>query len=213
MTEVLATILNPHCGRWRATSCARGSPLGIIIGVGAVIAMVGLGNGAQAQVEEQIASLGQNMILDLCRKHQTSGVRTGGGRRHAEGGRREAIAREVPGVVRSARNPRHGPGRGGKSKLGTSFSGNRPEYFDMRQWPLTGRRGLYRAGGARGGESGGPRRDDRRPSSLATADPVGQIIAHRKRAFHVIGLLKAKGMSLHGHRSGRRDVRALHHAL
>ena len=37
--------------------------LGIIIGVAAVIAMVGIGNGAKAQVEAQIASLGQNVIL------------------------------------------------------------------------------------------------------------------------------------------------------
>ena len=37
--------------------------LGIIIGVGAVIAMVGIGNGAKAQVEAQIASLGENVIL------------------------------------------------------------------------------------------------------------------------------------------------------
>src|ERR1051325_994390 len=36
--------------------------LGIIIGVGAVIAMVGIGNGARAQVEAQVASLGQNVI-------------------------------------------------------------------------------------------------------------------------------------------------------
>src|SRR6516225_3415516 len=34
--------------------------LGIVIGVGAVIAMVGIGNGAKAQVEAQIASLGEN---------------------------------------------------------------------------------------------------------------------------------------------------------
>ena len=37
--------------------------LGIIIGVGAVIAMVSIGNGAKSQVEAQIASLGQNVIL------------------------------------------------------------------------------------------------------------------------------------------------------
>src|SRR5512138_1022747 len=39
--------------------------LGIIIGVGAVIAMVAIGNGAKAQVENQIAALGQNVILVL----------------------------------------------------------------------------------------------------------------------------------------------------
>ena len=37
--------------------------LGIIIGVGAVIAMVSIGNGAKAQVEAQIAGLGENIIL------------------------------------------------------------------------------------------------------------------------------------------------------
>ena len=39
--------------------------LGIIIGVGAVIAMVSIGNGAKAQVEARIASLGQNVIMVL----------------------------------------------------------------------------------------------------------------------------------------------------
>ena len=39
--------------------------LGIIIGVGAVIAMVSIGNGAKAEVEAQIASLGQNVVLVL----------------------------------------------------------------------------------------------------------------------------------------------------
>ena len=37
--------------------------LGIIIGVGAVIAMVSIGNGARAQLEEQIANMGQNIIM------------------------------------------------------------------------------------------------------------------------------------------------------
>ncbi len=43
--------------------------LGIIIGVGAVIAMVGIGNGAKAQVESQIASLGENVILIHLQRH------------------------------------------------------------------------------------------------------------------------------------------------
>ena len=53
--------------------------LGIVIGVGAVIAMVGIGNGARAQVEAQIASLGQNMILIFSGSTTSSGVRTGWG--------------------------------------------------------------------------------------------------------------------------------------
>src|SRR5256885_6088979 len=53
--------------------------LGIIIGVAAVIAMVGIGNGAKAQVEAQIASLGQNIILVFSGSTTASGIRTGWG--------------------------------------------------------------------------------------------------------------------------------------
>jgi len=53
--------------------------LGIIIGVAAVIAMVGIGNGAKAQVEAQIASLGQNVILIFSGSTTSSGIRTGWG--------------------------------------------------------------------------------------------------------------------------------------
>ncbi len=54
--------------------------LGIIIGVGAVIAMVGIGNGAKAQVESQIASLGENLILVFSVSTTASGIRAGEGR-------------------------------------------------------------------------------------------------------------------------------------
>src|SRR3977135_193451 len=74
--------------------------LGIIIGVGAVIAMVSIGNGAKAQVEEQIASLGENVILIFSGSVTSSGIRTGWG---SAGTLKiedaEAIRREVPGIL------------------------------------------------------------------------------------------------------------------
>src|SRR4051812_30367703 len=74
--------------------------LGIIIGVGAVIAMVGIGNGAKAQVESQIASLGENIILVFSGSTPGRGIRPGGG---GAGPLKvedaEAIRREVPGVT------------------------------------------------------------------------------------------------------------------
>src|SRR5437588_1379896 len=74
--------------------------LGIIIGVGAVIAMVGIGNGAKAQVEAQIASLGEKVILIFSGSTTSSGIRTGRG---SAGTLKiedaEAIRREVPGVI------------------------------------------------------------------------------------------------------------------
>src|SRR5438093_255705 len=53
--------------------------LGMIIGVGAVIAMVSLGSGAKAQVEAQIASLGQNVIQVFSGSTTRSGLNTGWG--------------------------------------------------------------------------------------------------------------------------------------
>ena len=53
--------------------------LGIIIGVGAVIAMVSIGNGAQAQVEAQVASLGQNIIMVFAGSATNAGARSGYG--------------------------------------------------------------------------------------------------------------------------------------
>ena len=71
--------------------------LGIIIGVGAVIAMVGIGNGAKAQVEAQIASLGQNVILIFSGSTTSSGIAPAGVGRYLKIEDAEAIRREVPG--------------------------------------------------------------------------------------------------------------------
>src|SRR5690606_1611340 len=53
--------------------------LGIIIGVGAVIAMTAIGAGAQARVEDQIKSLGSNLIIVLPGNLTSGGVRMGFG--------------------------------------------------------------------------------------------------------------------------------------
>src|SRR5436190_13687217 len=74
--------------------------LGIIIGVAAVLASVGIGNGAKAQVEAQIATLGQNMILIFSGSMTSGGARGGmgvAGTMKVEDS--EAIAREIPGVT------------------------------------------------------------------------------------------------------------------
>src|SRR5215510_13231089 len=93
--------------------------LGIIIGVGAVIAMVGIGNGAKAQVESQIASLGENVILIFSGSTTSSGIRTGwGGAGTLKIEDAEAIRREVPGVVGGKRRSCFDDAGGGwKSKL------------------------------------------------------------------------------------------------
>src|SRR5664279_2131992 len=113
--------------------------LGIIIGVGAVIAMVGIGNGAKAQVENQIASLGENLILGCSGSTTASGIRTGvggAGTVKIEGG--GAIPREVPGVTAvSEEVPSTSQIAAGNQNWFTRVMGESAEYFDIRQWPLT----------------------------------------------------------------------------
>src|SRR3989441_8003180 len=74
--------------------------LGIIIGVGAVIAMVSIGNGAKSQVEQQIASLGENVILIFSGSVTSSGLHTGWGSAPLKVTDAEAIKREIPQVIR-----------------------------------------------------------------------------------------------------------------
>ena len=53
--------------------------LGIVIGVAAVIAMVSLGQGAQEQVQQQIASMGTNMLIVSAGSQNSGGLRGGAG--------------------------------------------------------------------------------------------------------------------------------------
>jgi len=113
--------------------------LGIIIGVGAVIAMVGIGNGAKAQVEAQIASLGENLILIFSGSTTSSGIRTGwGGAGTLKIEDAEAIRREIPGVTAvSEEVSSTAQIASGNQNWFTRVMGESAEYFDIRQWPLT----------------------------------------------------------------------------
>src|SRR5437763_4298915 len=112
--------------------------LGIIIGVGAVIAMVGIGTGAKSEVEAQIASLGENVILVF------SGSMTSGGMRSGWGGAgtlkiedAQAIEREVPPVIAVSPEVRTGVQiASGNQNWGTTLLGESPQYFDIRRWPF-----------------------------------------------------------------------------
>src|SRR5215468_3843033 len=112
--------------------------LGIIIGVGAVIAMVGVGNGAKAEVESQIASLGENVILIFSGSTTSSGIRTGwGGAGTLKIEDAEAIGREVPGAIGvSEEVVSTTQVAAGNQNWFTRIYGESADYFDIRQWPL-----------------------------------------------------------------------------
>ncbi len=79
MTEILATIRIALRALARNKLRSGLTMLGIIIGVGAVIAMVALGQGAQEQVQQQIAALGSNMLFVSSGNFNRGGVHLGAG--------------------------------------------------------------------------------------------------------------------------------------
>jgi putative ABC transport system permease protein len=173
--------------------------LGIIIGVAAVIAMVGIGNGAKAQVEAQIASLGQNVILIFSGSTTSSGIRTGwGGAGTLKMEDAEAIRREVSGVTAvSEEVPSNTQVAAGNQNWFTRVLGESADYFDIRQWALA---------------EGAPftPQDVRSANKVCVIgrttatqifgndDPVGQILRIKNVPFTVTGVLTAKGLSAQG---------------
>lgn len=173
--------------------------LGIIIGVGAVIAMVSIGNGAKAQVEAQIASLGENVILIFSGSTTSSGIRTGwGGAGTLKIEDAEAIRREVPSVTRvSEEVVSTAQVAAGNQNWFTRIYGESADYFDLRNWALS---------------DGVPFTDqDVRSANkvcvigrttasqiFGSEDVVGQVLRVKNVPFQITGILTSKGLSSQG---------------
>lgn len=173
--------------------------LGIIIGVAAVITMIAVGAGAQARVEEQIKSLGSNLILLLPGSVTSGGVRMGSGSRNTlTEDDAYGIQREVAHVQGAAPQLR-GTGQvvAGNTNWGTVFYGITPEYFEVRNWVIATGKGFEPAdltGSAKVALLG----ETVVRNLFGDADPIGQVIRIRKVPFVVIGTLERKGQSLMG---------------
>src|SRR5436305_8496805 len=112
--------------------------LGIIIGVGAVIAMVALGRGAKEQVQARIAALGQNVILIFSGSINRGGVYSGfGGAGTLTVEDALAIEKEVPGVSAVSPEARFsGQIAAGNNNWSTEIKGEGVDYLTIRQSDL-----------------------------------------------------------------------------
>src|SRR5437773_9779874 len=173
--------------------------LGIIIGVGAVIAMVGIGNGAKAQVEAQIASLGENVILIFSGSTTSSGIRTGwGGAGTLKIEDAEAIRREVPGVVAvSEEVVSTTQVAAGNQNWFTRIYGESADYLDIRQWALADG-APFTAQDVRSANKVCVIGRTTSSQIYGNDDPVGQIIRIKNVPFTITGILTPKGLSTQG---------------
>jgi len=173
--------------------------LGIIIGVGAVIAMVAIGEGAKKRVQEQIASLGTNLLVILPGTVTLGGARTGsGGRQTLVASDARAIMREIPVVAGASPVVRQVQQViAGDQNWSTPVQGVAPEFQQIREWQVQEGRFISQA-------------DIENTAKVALIgqtvaynlfgdnDPIGAVIRIKKIPFHVIGILGAKGQSGNG---------------
>ncbi len=173
--------------------------LGIIIGVAAVITMVAVGAGAQARVEDQIRSLGSNLIIILSGNFTAGGVRQGSGSQSTiTEDDAYALQRDVAGIAVAAPQLR-GSGQAvfGNSNWATQILGITPEYMAAREWSVASGKPIDAAdidGAAKVALLG----QTVARSLFGDADPVGETIRVRRVPHTVIGVLERKGQSMIG---------------
>jgi putative ABC transport system permease protein len=170
--------------------------LGILIGIGAVIAMVSIGQGAQATIAQAIASNGSNLLYVTAGSFNRGGVRNGAGTSSSLTiDDYQAVARECSAVhlaspvVRTNANVVYG-----NQNWFTNIQGYNANFLEIRLWEM----------------SAGSFFTDQDISSaqrvcilgqtvvdnlFSGQDPVGQQIRIRNEPFRVLGVLKSKGQS------------------
>jgi putative ABC transport system permease protein len=173
--------------------------LGIVIGVGAVIVMVAVGHGAQAQIERQISNLGTNLIVVTPGSTAQGGVSQGAGTFNrltvadADKIRGEATAVVAVSPVVMTRTQVIG----GAGNWRTSVNGVSTDYLTIRDWSVT-------SGALFGGDDENAKRKVAVLGSTVAhnlfpdADPVGAQIQLGHVPFTVVGVLAAKGQTATG---------------
>jgi putative ABC transport system permease protein len=173
--------------------------LGIVIGVAAVIAMIAIGGGAQKRVQEQISSLGSNLLIVVPGSVIQSGARLGAGNAQTLTEQdANAIINEIPEVAFAAPLSRgNAQVVFGNTNWATSINGVYNNYFDVREWNLADGRLFDQGEISRFGKVAILGKTV--ASQLFGDDnPIGQVVRIRGIPFEIIGLLESKGQSSQG---------------
>jgi putative ABC transport system permease protein len=174
--------------------------LGIVIGVGAVIAMMAIGAGAKAQVEQTFAAMGTNLLIILPGSTSSGGVKGGyGSMPTLTWDDLAAIRTEVATVKAAAPSLRSSlPVVSEDQNWTTGVTGTSPEYFDIRNWPIALGSPFSQPdvdGGAKVIVLGQTVVDKLYGPN---ADPVGQMVRVGSTPFTVVGVAAKKGQSATG---------------
>ncbi|MFZ3137504.1 MAG: ABC transporter permease [Thermodesulfovibrionales bacterium] len=173
--------------------------LGIIIGVGAVIAMLAVGMGASKRISEQISSIGSNLIMIVPGATTAGGVRMGSGTQPTlTMGDAEAIQKECSAVSNVA------PVLSGVAQVvyghqnwSTGVVGTSPSMLTVRDWPLSSGRS-FTDQDVKSATKVCLLGQSVVDNLFGDMNPVGQVVRIKKVPFTVVGVLDKKGQSPHG---------------
>jgi putative ABC transport system permease protein len=170
--------------------------LGIIIGVAAVIAMVGVGAGATARIQEQILSIGSNLIIVLPGSISSNGVRLGsGGVATLTQDDAKAIATECPSVVLTAPTVRGGVQVVyGSNNWATTVQGVTPDYMTIRDYTMLSGE-FFTTQDVDAAAKTAVLGETVAQNLFGDSNPTGQVVIIKNVPFTVAGVLTPKGQS------------------
>ncbi len=183
---------------WRNKTRALLTTLGVIIGVGSVIAMLAIGTGAQQRIAEQLESMGTNSLVIRPGSVTRGGVRIGAGSsQRLTPADADAVA-ELPDVVAvapSVQTTAQVRYRG--TNWGTAIWGITPDYLVVRSWPLAFGEPLTQRQ-VRGAHHVCLLGQTVARELFGLVNPVGETIVIKNLACRILGVLTEKGATAWG---------------
>jgi len=170
--------------------------LGIIIGVAAVIAMVGVGTGATERIQEQIQSIGSNLIIVLPGSVSTNGVRLGSGAvASLTQDDAKAIADQCPSVALTAPTVRGAVQVVyGNSNWATNVQGVTPDYMTIRDYTMLYGQ-FFTTQDVDAAAKTAVLGETVAQNLFGDSDPTGLVVIIKNVPFTVAGVLTPKGQS------------------
>ena len=185
---------------WRNKLRSFLTALGIIVGTGAVIAMVSIGEGAKARVEQSFASMGSNLLVVMSGSSTSSGARGGGGSQPTlTWDDLTALRSELPSVRLAAPTLRGmAPVLSEEQNWTTQIVGTTPEHFEIRNWGMAAGVGLTQSDVDSSAKVAVLGQTVVQNLFGAQSDPLGQRVRIRNIPFQVVGVMEKKGQSASG---------------
>lgn len=172
--------------------------LGIIIGVGAVVTMIAIGQGAREKISAQISSIGSNLILIL------PGATTQGGIRMGTGTQQTLTMADAEAISKISQISAVAPVISGTAQIvfgnqnwSTAVIGTTPAIAQVREWEIVSGRFITEQD-VRSGTKVAVIGQTIVEKLFGELDPVGKLIRIKKIPFEVVGVLGKKGQSLTG---------------